>query len=216
MSTKHYAVFGDPIGHSLSPVIYACLFRQYGIDADYTRILLGRGHTKELPTLIERYALSGCNLTMPHKLDALKLLDEVEPFARLCASVNTVCVKNGRLIGHSTDAQGFLASLAHSSIPVRDQDVLLLGAGGAAHTLALGIARAGARSVTIAARTGTQSQPLCRLIADSFHVSAGYTGFSGVELAGACARCGLLISGPGRLRIPPPPRTGDSRPRNRS
>lgn len=194
MSTKHYAVFGDPIGHSLSPIIYHFLFKHYGVDADYTRIRLPRGHTQELPALIEQYNLSGCNLTMPHKLAVLPLLDEVEPSARLGGSVNTVCVENGRLTGLSTDAQGFLSALAHSSIPVSQKDVLLLGAGGAARTLAVGIARAGARSVTIAARTCTEAEQLCTLIADSFHIPAAHTGFSAEQLLEACARCGLLVN----------------------
>jgi shikimate dehydrogenase len=190
----HYAVAGDPIEHSLSPAIFSCLFGHYGIRASYGRIRLAREDTEKLRGLLLGRNLSGVNLTMPHKQAIIPYLDEIEPFARLCASVNTVVVQNGRLTGYSTDAQGFYASLDESGFAYKGQDLLFLGAGGAARTLAMAGASLGARSVTIAARTKEHAQEIAELIRKHFNVETAASGFSAGELSALTARCGLCVN----------------------
>jgi shikimate dehydrogenase len=191
---RHYAVVGDPIEHSLSPVIFSTLFKIYGMDADYTRIHMKASDIGSLREQFFRGALSGVNLTMPHKRSVIPFLDETEDFARLCGSVNTVCLRDGRLMGFSTDAEGFFHSLDEAGIGYKGRDMLLLGAGGAARSLAAGAARFGVKSLTIASRTRERAQEIARLAADQLGMETNITGFTASELSEACARCGLLVN----------------------
>ena len=104
-STLHFAVIGDPIGHSKSPLMHNAAFRALGIDADYTAIHVTR---EELPAFLEsaRKSLSGFNITVPHKNAVIPFLDGITPRAALAGSVNTVSVRDGKLFGDTTDGTG--------------------------------------------------------------------------------------------------------------
>ena len=93
--------------------------------------------------------MKGINLTMPHKIAVLPYLDEISPAARIIGAVNTVVVREGRLIGDNTDGKGFVQALQMEQVPLEGKKVVLLGAGGAAKAIAVECALAGAASVTI-------------------------------------------------------------------
>jgi shikimate dehydrogenase len=101
----------------------------------------------------------GINLSIPHKETVLEYLDSVSPEAKIIGAVNTIMVKNGLLEGHNTDAYGFMRSLQETGIKVKDQKILILGAGGAARAVAYGLKQAGA-TVLIWNRTGKRAQAL--------------------------------------------------------
>jgi len=105
-------VIGDPIAQSKSPIMHGFWLEKLGIDADY-----GRSHlaTDELPAFIEKRradpAWRGCNVTLPHKQSVMPLLDRIDPVAEAIGAVNTIVPRDGVLIGHNTDAPGFLEPL---------------------------------------------------------------------------------------------------------
>ncbi len=113
-------VIGDPIAHSLSPRIQAAMLAALGAPGTYTAQRVTR---EELPAFLERVRageFTGFNATMPHKQDLADLVDELDDSARRAGSVNTVCLRDGRLVGFSTDGAGLTAALAErGTSPVR-------------------------------------------------------------------------------------------------
>ena len=89
--------------------------------------------------------MKGINLTMPHKIAVLPYLDEISPAARIIGAVNTVVVREGRLIGDNTDGKGFVQALQMEQVPLEGKKVVLLGAGGAAKAIAVECALARGR-----------------------------------------------------------------------
>src|SRR5699024_10866689 len=103
----------------------------------------------------------GWNVTVPHKVTVMDHLDEVEESARVIGAVNTVMVKEGRLIGTNTDGAGYLRSLVtETGIDPAEQQVVLIGAGGAARAVGYALARAGVQRITVVNRTETRAQEL--------------------------------------------------------
>lgn len=127
-----FAIFGNPVKHSRSPLMHNHVFKKLNYAACYTRIHLEDG-TRLKETFFAQ-KLSGANITVPHKEAAYKACDEVRGFAKKTGVVNTLINENGRLIGYNTDADGFLFAIEEfKSI----QNVLVIGAGGTAKALSM-------------------------------------------------------------------------------
>ena len=141
MSTKHYAVIGHPIGHTMSPFIHKRLFELAGADADYTHLDIAP------ETLAEEYQnrlrhLDGFNITIPHKEAIIPLLDALDDKAKMYGSVNTVALRDGKATGYTTDPDGFIKALEAAGIDL-DGRIMILGCGGVARTMAYEIALRG-------------------------------------------------------------------------
>lgn len=131
---KLYAIFGDPVSHSRSPLMHNYVFRAFGIKSCYTRI-----HLEDGSKLKEKFfstGLSGANITVPHKEAAFQQCDEVRGIAAKIQAVNTIVNEDGKLIGYNTDAEGFTRAI-ESFGPVRS--ALILGAGGTARALSIAL-----------------------------------------------------------------------------
>ena len=139
MNTKHFAVIGHPIGHTMSPFIHAELFRLNGIDGDYAIVDIAPDTLgTEIPRLLKE--LDGFNVTIPYKSAVIPFLDAVEGVAKEYGSVNTVrCADRS---GRTTDPTGFVRALAAADIPLSGH-VAILGAGGVCRVFAGEAARAG-------------------------------------------------------------------------
>ena len=127
---KIFAIFGDPVSHSRSPLMHNSVFKNLNYPASYTRI-----HLKDGSKLRETFfslGLSGANITVPHKEEAFKACDEIRGFANKVGVVNTIVNENGKLIGYNTDADGFMFAIAEFG---RVKNILILGAGGTARAL---------------------------------------------------------------------------------
>ncbi len=148
---KLFAVFGNPIIHSLSPNIFYYLFEQYKINADYLRIT---AETKEdILKTAASLKLDGFNITSPFKQSLLELLDSMDKPSQSIGAVNTVMVKNGQLHGYNTDYLGVINTLKHHRIKVENARAAILGAGGAARAAAYGLLQSKASHVTLLNRT---------------------------------------------------------------
>jgi shikimate dehydrogenase len=150
-ATRVAGVIGDPVRHSLSPVLHNAAYQTMGLDWAYVAFEVPDGGTKDALEAMRTLGLAGLSVTMPHKTAAAHACDELADDAATLLSVNTVTAVDGRLVGSSTDGEGFLRSLADAGVDPSGQRVLLLGAGGAARAVALALGRAGAQ-VHVSAR----------------------------------------------------------------
>lgn len=160
---KRFCVIGDPVLHSKSPLIQNAMLGAVGAEGQY---LCQPVTAEELPgflAALRRGEWAGCNVTMPHKGAVIPHLDQVEEGALRCSAVNTICNQSGKLYGYSTDGGGFLRALAQAGVEVRGKTVTLLGAGGAAKSVAWALARSGVKTLYAANRTSAKAEELCRL-----------------------------------------------------
>ncbi|WBY63753.1 MAG: Multifunctional fusion protein [Thermocaproicibacter melissae] len=159
MNTCSFALIGHPIGHSMSPFLHSKLFALSGVNASYTlHDISPENLASSVPFL---RTLDGFNITIPHKETIIRFLDSLDPRAEEAGSVNTVKNVDGRLIGYTTDGEGFRRALEFAGVPLGGR-VAILGAGGAARAIAFEAAHAGAR-ITVAAREHSlpSAQRLC-------------------------------------------------------
>jgi len=125
---QYFAIFGDPVAHSKSPLMHNMVFRELGINACYGRYRLDDG--AKLREMFVSLGLKGANITVPHKEYAYHACDELDQFAQKVGAVNTIVERGGRLYGYNTDAPGFLRAISEFSA----RKVLFLGAGGTARS----------------------------------------------------------------------------------
>ena len=158
-------IVGDPVLHSKSPVVQGAMLARLGLDdITYTARVVRRGELPDYLAWAKENGVTGFNATMPHKEDLVPLMDELDEAARFIGSVNTVCLRDGRLVGHSTDGPGFLAALEHElHISPAGRTVTLLGAGGAARAVACALVQSGAARVYVCNRTVERAAALCAL-----------------------------------------------------
>jgi len=127
---KLFAVFGDPVAHSRSPLMHNSVFKHLNYNACYTRVHLTDG--SKLKQTFLALGLSGANITVPHKEAAYEACDEIRGFAKKVGVVNTIVNENGRLIGYNTDADGFMFAIKEFG---NIKNILVLGAGGTSKAL---------------------------------------------------------------------------------
>jgi shikimate dehydrogenase len=160
----HLGLLGYPLEHSFSPRLHAAALSRLGLDGEYRLYPIPPGDAGALAAILAGLRggeLDGLNVTIPHKQAIIPFLDELTPLARAVGAVNTIYVREGRLIGDNTDAPGFLADLERSLGPAvaAPSQALVLGAGGAARAVAYALRQAG-WEVTIAARRIEQAEAL--------------------------------------------------------
>ena len=155
------AVIGDPVAHSLSPLLHNTMIRELGRDDLYLAVPVKRGDLPAFLQAARTIGIGGFNLTMPHKEDVIPYLTDMTPEARRAGSVNSVRIRDGRLEGHSTDGMGFRRALQDLGWDFPGRIVTILGAGGAARAVAMTAADSGAREVRVVNRTLTKAEALC-------------------------------------------------------
>ena len=157
---KHFCVIGDPVEHSLSPRLHRRMIELTGLDATYD---LCPVRAQELERFVEQArggAWDGFNVTMPHKEAIVPYLDGLSGTAARCRAVNTVCMEDGRAIGHNTDGLGFIESLRAHGFDPADKTALIIGTGGAGEAVTDALVQAGALSISAtAASTARRPSP---------------------------------------------------------
>ena len=134
------------------------------MDWAYLAFEVRSEHLQQALRSLVALGVQGINLTIPHKEVAVGMVDELAPSARFLGAVNTVQVKDDRLIGHNTDASGFLRSLAEADVSLTGASAVLVGAGGAARAIAFALAQAGVTHLTITNRTPDKAFTLAKQI----------------------------------------------------
>ena len=138
--TRVYGVIGDPIEHSLSPVIHNAAFAALGLESVFLAFRVKPAEIGNAVSGMRALGIHGLNVTMPHKTTVIPHLDEVDKTARFLNAVNTIHNKNGKLWGFNTDGVGALKALRENGVDPKGKKVLLLGAGGASRAIAYTIA----------------------------------------------------------------------------
>ncbi len=129
---KLFTIFGNPVSHSISPLIHNHTIKSLGIDACYTRTLLKDGYL--IKNKFHTMKLNGANITVPFKEDAFMICDDIRGIAKDIGAVNTIIKKNDKLVGFNTDAPGFYESIKDFK---NIKDILILGAGGTARAISV-------------------------------------------------------------------------------
>lgn len=157
------AVIGWPIAHSLSPAMHQPALAAAGINALYVALAVAPDQVGPAVAGLRALGFLGANVTIPHKQAVLPYLDEVADDARLVGAVNTIAVRDGRLLGYNTDVAGFLSHLQEEGVAVAGARAVVLGAGGAARAVAVALARAGAQAVAVLNRTRERAEAVAAL-----------------------------------------------------
>jgi shikimate dehydrogenase len=162
--TRLACVIGSPVAHSLSPALHNAAFAADGADWRYVAFEVSPGRADEALAAMRVLGLGGMSVTMPHKEQVARCVDVLSPAAAALRSVNTVVpLADGRLEGHSTDGDGFVASLAASRVEVAGRSVVVLGAGAAGRSVIDALARCGAAQVSVVNRTAAAADEAAAL-----------------------------------------------------
>ncbi|MBI2836330.1 MAG: shikimate dehydrogenase [Chloroflexi bacterium] len=143
--TKVCGLIGDPVEHTMSPAMHNAAFRELGLDYVYVAFHVKNEGLGKAIEGMRALNLRGLNVTIPHKVNVIPLLDEIDPMAKKIGAVNTIVNDNGRLKGYNTDASGFLQALLAKGIEPEGKSVVVLGAGGASRAISFILAGRGSR-----------------------------------------------------------------------
>ena len=167
-TTQIYGVIGDPISHSLSPSLHNPAFAALGIDAVYVTFRVSPSSLEDALRGLLALNVQGINVTVPHKSEVFQYVDEVTDTARKIGAVNTLRNDSGHWIGENTDATGFIRSLEPLGLSLPGSSVGMLGAGGAAKGVAVGLLEAGVSRLFITNRSYDRATVLAELLKASF------------------------------------------------
>lgn len=163
--TRLFGVIGDPVLHSKSPVMMNQAFRKTGFNGVYTAFHVQPDDLGKAISGFRAVQVGGLNVTIPHKVEVMRYLDDVDESARMIGAVNTIVNKNGSLIGYNTDGIGYVRALKEENgFDPLAKTILLLGAGGAARGVAYALAKSGADSIYIANRTVDKAEQLASFL----------------------------------------------------
>jgi len=166
-STSVAAVIGDPIAHSRSPAIFNAAFAASDLDWVYVAFPVAAGRTAAAVEGMRVLGLRGLSVTMPHKEAVIPGLDRLTPTAARLGAVNCIGWEGDALVGHNTDGEGFVSSLAAEGLAVAGRRCVVLGAGGAARSVVLALAGAGAAEVAVVNRTPERAEVAAALAGDA-------------------------------------------------
>ncbi len=153
-SLKILGVIGDPISHSLSPIMHNAALAHLGLPYLYMPFHVTSKDLDSFFTSLKKREIHGLNVTIPHKQAVIPFMDSLTREARLIGAVNTIIFRGKKRIGHNTDGRGFLASLEQeSNYNVKNKHALVLGAGGASRAIGMALGLANAREVILINRT---------------------------------------------------------------
>ena len=191
--TKICGIIGDPIEHSMSQAMHNAAFGALGLDYIYFPFHVRQD---ELPGAIagmRALHIVGLNVTIPHKVDVIPLLDRLEPLAKKMGAVNTIVNEGGVLIGSNTDAPGFLQALRSQSIEPKGKKIVIIGAGGAAKGIVFILAEVGA-SLVILNRTISKAEELASQIVQHYCQKLKTMTLSAENLAGVLDGADVLVN----------------------
>jgi shikimate dehydrogenase len=173
-------VFGHPVAENPTVVMEEAGFQALGLNWRYLTIEVLPEDLAAAMRGMRAFNMKGINLTIPHKVEVLKYLDEVKPDAALMGAVNTVVRIGDKLVGENTDGKGFMRALTQDAkVNPKGKKVLVLGAGGAARSITVELALAGAQQITIVNRSVERGKGLTELINTKTPAKASFAAWQG-------------------------------------
>ncbi len=163
---KKYLVIGNPIEHSLSPKLHNFWIQENNINAIYEKRKINKDEIQKIINEIKNEKINGVNVTVPYKKAVIPFLDKLTPLAEKIQSVNTIFMKDNKVIGDNTDMGGFVQSLKDIDYDVKNKKVFILGAGGVAPSIILALKRLGAAKIILSNRTREKAENLKKIYSD--------------------------------------------------
>lgn len=211
--TRVAGIFGDPIGHTLSPAMHNAAFKAIGLNAVYIPFHVKADSKGALKAAVEAVAamnMLGVNVTIPHKERVFKFLDEADEHAIDIGAVNTIVNRDGRLFGYNTDGAGYLLSLRkETGFRPAGKRVVIIGAGGAARSILYSILGLQPASVVLANRTVKRADSLANEFARKFSVPVETAALEPGVMEKALSSADLVVNttsigmmGKGELALP--------------
>jgi shikimate dehydrogenase len=168
-------VFGHPVAENPTVVMHEAAFAEMGLNWRYLTIEVFPEDLENAIKGIRAFNMKGINLTIPHKVNVLKYLDEIKPDADMMGAVNTVINVNNWLVGENTDGKGFMYALTRDTkFDPAGKNVVILGAGGAARSISVELALAGVKTISIVNRNPERGEMLTNLITTKTSSKAHY------------------------------------------
>lgn len=190
-NTILFGVIGNPIRHSKSPIMMNRAFRETGINGIYTAFQVSSERLSDFTAGVRAMGIRGVNVTIPHKLDIMSLLDDIDAGAQAIGAVNTIVNDDGRLIGYNTDGIGYVRSLKEEAEPeLLGKRIVVIGAGGASRGIVYALASENPARITIANRSVERAKEL----ADAFADKADIEAVSNDKLQAACQEADIVIN----------------------
>jgi len=155
-----YGIIGDPVSHSLSPIMHNLAFRELGLKAVYGAFMVKSAKLEKAIEGIRALNIKGLSVTIPHKEHVMKYLDEIDKTASKIGAINTIVNKEGFLIGYNTDWIGVLKSFTESGVELKNKKVIIVGAGGASKAVIYAVISGGAKVVEVYNRTFEKAKAL--------------------------------------------------------
>lgn len=190
------AVLGYPVAHSKSPQMHQAALDDLGIDLSYIRLELKPGELPEAFSLMQKLGFHGCNVTIPHKLEARECSDVITESVEALGVANTIHFKNGNILADNTDGPGLIKALEEDfSISISGINVLLLGAGGGAgKAIATQLARAGCDTIYLSNRTASKLENLTTQLKSEYSASIHELGNSAEEISEVTKVVQLIVN----------------------
>jgi shikimate dehydrogenase len=160
---KKFLVIGNPIEHSLSPILHNYWIKSNNIDATYDKQKLDENELEQIILKVKEKKISGINVTVPFKKTIIPYLDKLSLEAERTQSVNTIYLKDNKVIGHNTDIVGFQTSIEKSEYNLENKEVLILGAGGVVPSIIFALTKMKPLKITISNRTKEKAENLKKL-----------------------------------------------------
>jgi shikimate dehydrogenase len=161
INTKLFFLLGTPLGHSVSPPMHNCVFEKLGLDHIYLPVEVEADNLERTFKGLTCMNVQGFNVTIPHKIRIMDLLDDLDPLAKTIGAVNTICIQDGKTIGFNTDGEDFIRSLKEETgLDCQGKRFFLLGSGGAARAISMTLADQGAERVFLCNRTVEKAEAL--------------------------------------------------------
>ena len=172
---KKYLVIGNPIQHSLSPLIHNHWIRKNNISAIYEKEKLEKANLKNLISKIKERKIDGINVTVPFKKDIISYLEKLTPEAENTQSVNTIYLNKNKVTGHNTDIDGFKLAIQDIKFDVSKKNILIIGAGGVVPSIIYSLIKMKAHKIYLINRTKEKAEDLKKLFKNIIILDWGET-----------------------------------------
>jgi shikimate dehydrogenase len=194
-------LFGCPVDENPTVVMQEAAFAEKGLDWRYITMLVYPGDLENAFLGLRSMNFNGCNLTIPHKIEAIKYMDEISPSAALIGAINTVVVQDGKLIGHNTDGQGMVAGMREAGISLKNKRLVVLGAGGASRAICVECALAGVAEITVINRNTDRGLQIAAVLNQKTNCKGRFIAWEGTA---HIPECDILVNATNAGLFPDP------------
>ncbi len=173
-NSPHYLLIGNPVNHSVSPLMHNTALKQHEIDAEYHAVAVAMSEIPSLAAHFNDPNFLGANITIPHKENFMEVVDEFTPEAEVIGAINTLIKQNGKLIGHNTDSYGFQVPLEEHLEEIEPDRAIIFGSGGATKAIVYALNDLGFEEVVMVSRRPDRYSDSSDLITCGYDFWADY------------------------------------------